>query len=184
MVGYKNIAEQFNKGLDLNWRYRREFALGDLTLSGRVSHILDWTQQVFVASSPTVLNSRIGRPETVGELNVRFDHGDWTANWSVDYVGPTDNDKFQAASIQGERGTFLGEDGYFKRTTDEYLTHSISIRRRMDKWTLQAGLQNVFNENPPYLGLNSGASVIGNVPLASQYDWSGRTAFVNIGRTF
>ena len=181
---YVNISKQSNKGLDITLRYRKEFAAGDLTISGRFSHILDWTQQVFNASNPTVLNSRIGSPENVGNANVRFDRGDWTFNWGVNYVGPTDNDKFQTAANQGGRTTYFGEPVFVQRKTDEYFNHSVSVRRRVDKWTVIAGIRNVFDENPPWLGIGSGATVIGNTPLASQYDWTGRTGFVNVSRSF
>ncbi|MDP3802362.1 TonB-dependent siderophore receptor [Brevundimonas sp.] len=182
---YVNISRQSNKGLDLNVRYTREFSFMDLTIAARVSHILDWTQQVFTASAPTILNSRIGSPETVGELSFRFDRGDWTVFYGIDYVGPADNQPFNTTPGQeGGATVFLGQAAYVERGVDEYLNHAVSIRKRFDKWTFQAGIQNIFDENPPYLGIGSGATVIGNTPLASQYDWNGRTAFVNVSRTF
>ncbi len=182
---YVNISRQSNKGLDLNVRYTREFSFMDLTIAARASHILDWTQQVFTASVPTVLNSRIGSPETVGELTFRLDRGDWTVFYAIDYVGPADNQPFNTNPAQaGGAIVFLGQAAFVKRSVDEYLNHAVSIRKRFDKWTLQAGVQNIFDENPPFLGIGSGATVIGNVPLATQYDWNGRTAFVNVSRTF
>jgi iron complex outermembrane recepter protein len=181
---YVNISEQRNKGIDVNVRYTKEFTAGDLTITGRASHILDWTQQVFNASAPTILNSRIGSPEWVGNVAVRFDKADWTYFWSVDYVGETDNDPFFAANTQGNRTTYLGENVFVQRQTDAYLTHNVSIRKRMDRWTVQAGIRNLFDENPPYVGISSGANVIGNTPLASQYDWAGRTGFINVSRSF
>lgn len=179
---YVNIAKQNSKGLDLNVRYAREFSFMDMTINARVSHILDWTRQVFNASTPTVLNSRVGSPETVGELSFRFERGDWTVFYGVDYVGEADNDPFFA--VPGNATTFLGEPVFVERGVDAYLNHTISVRRRFDKWTVHAGIQNVFDENPPYFGLSSGSSVIGNTPLVSQYDWTGRTGFINISRSF
>ncbi|MDP3370079.1 MAG: TonB-dependent receptor [Brevundimonas sp.] len=182
---YVNISRQSNKGLDLNVRYTREFSFMDLTIAARVSHILDWTQQVFTASVPTILNSRIGSPETVGELSFRFDRGDWTVFYGIDYVGPANNQPFNTNPAQAGGATvFLGENVFVERGVDEYLNHTMSVRKRFDKWTFQAGIQNIFDENPPYLGIGSGSTVIGNTPLASQYDWNGRTAFVNVSRTF
>ncbi len=182
---YVNISQQQNKGLDINVRYKKELSFVDVTFNGRVSHILDWTQQVFNASAPTLLNSRIGSPETVGNFSVRFDRGDWTVFYGVDYVGESDNQfLFPLAANANGATTFLGEPVFVERGTDAYLNHTISVRKRIDKWTIQAGIQNLFDENPPYLGISSGASVIGNTPLASQYDWVGRSGFINIQRTF
>lgn len=182
---YVNISEQRSKGLDVNARYKKELSFVDFTVNVRVSHILDWTQQVFNASVPTVLNSRVGSPETVGNLSLRFDRGDWTVFYGVDYVGESDNQfRFTAAANANGATTFLGEPVYVNRSTDAYLTHTVSVRKRIDKWTIQAGVQNLFNENPPYFGLSSGATLIGNVPLTSQYDWNGRSGFINIQRSF
>ncbi|MFC0633395.1 TonB-dependent receptor domain-containing protein [Brevundimonas balnearis] len=179
---YVNISQQKNQGLDINVRYNREFSFGDLQITGRVSHILDWTTQVFNSSVVTVNNSRVGSPETVGELNFRFDRGDWTVFYGIDYVGESDNDPFFATP--GNATTFLGEPVFVERGTEEYLTHAISVRKQMDDWTFQVGIQNVFDENPPYFGISSGSTVIGNTPLATQYDWNGRTGFVSISKTF
>src|SRR5690606_11027742 len=44
---YVNISEQQNEGLDLNSRYKKQFTFGDLTVNGRASYILDWTQKTF-----------------------------------------------------------------------------------------------------------------------------------------
>ncbi|MDO9587523.1 MAG: TonB-dependent receptor, partial [Brevundimonas sp.] len=147
--------------------------------------ILDWTQQVFTASTPTVLNSRIGSPETVGQLSFRGDRGDWTAFYSIDFVGETNNQPFfTAAANAGGATTFLGENVFVKRSTDNYFNHTMSVRKRFDKWTFQAGIQNLFDQKPPYVGQSSGATRIGNTPLASQYDWIGRSAFASVSRSF
>ena len=182
---YVNISNQFNKGLDLNVRYTKEFSFMDLTATARVSHILDWTQQVFNTSAPTILNSRVGSPETVGQFSLRADRGDWTAFYSVDYVGESDNQPFFTAAANANGATtVLGEPVFVERGTDPYLTHTVSLRKRFDKWTFQAGIQNIFNENPPKFGVSSGSTLIGNTALASQYDWNGRSGFVTVSRTF
>lgn len=179
---YVNISEQQNEGIDLNVRYRKEFAAGDLTLSGRASYILDWTQQTFGDSLPTKIESRIGYPELNGQVSARFDRGDWTGFWSVDFVGESDMVPFFAA--RNNLGTYLGQNVYFQRATPFYMSHNMSIRRRMDDITLQLGVRNVFNENPPLVSASSGVSRIGNTPLASQYDWMGRAVTFSASYSF
>lgn len=178
---YVNIARQLNDGLDLTVRYTHELAAGDLTLNGRVTHILNWETQLFNASEPTIQVGRIGQPEWVGQLSARFDRGDWTFFWNADIVGPTSNADFLA---EGNTGTYYGVPAYFMRETGWYDTHNLSVRRRFDQWTLQAGVQNAFNRQPPFTSVSGGGTRIGTTPLTSQYDWWGRRLFVNISRSW
>ncbi|MFN4287702.1 MAG: TonB-dependent receptor plug domain-containing protein [Brevundimonas sp.] len=178
---YVNIARQESEGLDLTMRYRHRFALGDLTLNARFTHILNWESQVFGTAAPIQNHQRIGSPDFVGNASARFDRGDWTYFWGVDFVGETSNADFLTPP---NSGTFLGEPVFFKRFTDHYFTHNFSVRRRMDQWTLQAGINNVFDQAPPITSASGGGTRIGNTPLASQYDWIGRRVFFNIARSW
>ncbi|MFN4287701.1 MAG: TonB-dependent receptor plug domain-containing protein [Brevundimonas sp.] len=178
---YVNIARQESEGLDLTIRYAHRFGFGDLTLNGRFTHILNWESQLFNASAPTQNHQRIGSPDFVGQVSARFDRGDWTYFWNTDIVGETSNADFLTPP---NSGTYFGEPVFFKRFTDHHITHGFSIRRRADQWTLQAGVNNVFNTSPPITSASGGGTRIGNTPLASQYDWIGRRVFFNISRAW
>ncbi|AZU05211.1 TonB-dependent receptor plug [Glycocaulis alkaliphilus] len=179
---YVNIANQTSEGLDLTMRYGHEFSFGDLTLNGRMSYILNWEEQLFPGAAVTQLHDRIGNPRWVARLNARLDRNDWTFFWSTDIVAPVDNNHLYAT----DTGTYFGETVYFQREVDLYMTHSASVRYAMDQWTLQAGLQNIFDEYPNITSASGGGRVTGwgNVPRTSQYDILGRRAFVNIVRSW
>lgn len=179
---YVNIASQRNEGLDLTARYNREFSFGDLTLNARASYILEWDRQLFTDSEPNVLVDRIGNPQWVANMNARFDHKDWTFYWTMNYVPETSNDHLYASN----RGTYFGETVFYDRTVDAYANHTLSVRRKLDKWTLHAGIQNVFDEIPSITSASGGgrASGWGNVPRSSQYDILGRRGFLSITRTW
>ena len=177
---YINIAEQMSEGLDLNARYQREFGFGDLTVGARASYILDWTYQLRGEDESTLLLDEIGYPDWVANVNVRFDRGDWTFYYNVDLVPEVDNNRFYASN----QINYLGETVYVDRTAEAYQMHSLSIRRRMDEWTLQMGVNNIFNEQPPYTSASGGSRGAGNVPLTSQYDYLGRRAFISLARTW
>lgn len=179
---YVNIAEQENSGLDLNIRYTRDFAFGDLTLNGRASYILKWTSQTFGDSEQTYIDGQIGYPRLNGQVSARFDHGDWTGFYSVDFVGETSNVQFY--SPPSFSGTFLGQPVFYERTTPFYMTHNISLRRQMDDLTVQVGVRNLFDEHPPLVSAASGSTRIGNTPLASQYDWQGRSVTFTVSKQF
>lgn len=177
---YVNIARQESEGLDLNARYSREFGVGDLTLNGRVSYILNWESQLRTASTATQLNDRIGYPDWVASASARFDRGDWTFFWNMDFVPESSNDRLFASN----QGTYLGQTVYFDRTVEAYQNHSFSVRKQADDWTFQVGIRNVFDHYPNPTSSSGGGRGAGNIPLASQYDYLGRRAFINISRRF
>lgn len=73
---------------------------------------------------------------------------------------------------------------WYERSTPFYMSHNMSVRRRLDDLTLQLGVRNIFNENPPLVSVSSGATRIGNTPLASQYDWQGRAVTFTVSYNF
>jgi iron complex outermembrane receptor protein len=173
---YINIAEQMSEGLDLNVRYRKEFSAGDLTLTARASYILDWTYQLRSASQPSDQLDYIGYPDWTANLGARFDRGDWTVYWNVDLVPETTNVR-SANTV-----SYYGETLYLDTTAEAVQYHSLSVRKKMDKWTIQVGVNNLFNENAPWTSYSGGSRGAGNVPLTSQYDYIGRRAFLTLTR--
>lgn len=177
---YVNISRQANEGIDLTTRYRREFGFGDLTVNARASYILNWESQLRTASVPTILHDRIGNPEWVANLNARFDRGDWTFFWAANFVPKVSNRHLFAS----QTGTYLNSPVFFEREVGFYQTHDFTVRKRMDRWTVQAGIINAFDESPNAISASSGATRTGNYPLSSQYDYVGRRAFLALTRTW
>ena len=114
---YVNISNQKQEGLDFNIRYDREFGFGDLTLTGRISHILDHTEQTFADSIPDDFTDQIGSPATVGQFQARFERGDWTVFYDLNYAAASSNTRFFA---NGESTTYLGEPVFAERDIDDY----------------------------------------------------------------
>jgi len=66
---------------------------------------------------------------------------------------------------------------------DDYWLHNASVQYASDGWTATVGVRNLFNEDPPTV--SSGVyNRVGNAPLYSGYDYLGRTAFVNLTKSF
>lgn len=176
---YVNISRQQSEGLDLTARYRREFGFGDLTVNARASYILGWETQLRTASVATDLNDRIGNPEWVANLNARFDRNDWTFFWAANFIPAVSNQHL----FTSETVTYFNETAYPVREVDFFQTHDLSVRRVFDKWTLQLGVQNIFDEAPN--AVTTGATTrTGNIPRTSQYDFIGRRAFFSISHSW
>ncbi len=177
---YVNIARQLSRGLDLNARYSKEFSFGDLTLNARASYILEWESQLRTEAEAESYLDEIGSPDWVANLSARFDRGDWTFFWNTDIVDEVDNNRFYASNS----GSFLGTPVYYNRTVDTYLMHNFSVRKRFDKWDLQVGVRNLFDEDAGITSASGGGRGAGNVPLSSQYDYIGRRGFISISRNW
>lgn len=177
---YVNIARQLSEGLDLTARYTKEFSFGDLTLNARASYILNWEDQYLLDAEPNQLVDQIGNPKYVANGSARFERNDYVFTWSVDYIPETSNDRFYASNT----GAYFGQPIFYQRTAGEYILHSASVQKRIDRWTLTLGARNIFNEISNPTSSSGGGRGAGNVPLSSQYDYLGRRVFLNISKTF
>ena len=62
---------------------------------------------------------------------------------------------------------------------DEYWVHDMSLRYETGTWILRGGISNVFDEAPPLTDNNLVRNLAG-----IGYDLGGRTAFVNVTKSF
>jgi len=179
---FVNISEQTNRGLDLTTRYEHEFPWADMRIDGAFTWILEWETSLF-GGAPQESVDLIGSPDFVGNIDVRFDRGDWTFFWGVDMIGLTSNDEFFGGAVFGYQGT--GESVYYKQYAEFTAYHDFSVRKRFDDLTVVVGIQNAFDETPPAISTGAnGSGRIGEAPLSSQYDWIGRRAFVSFNKRF
>ena len=126
-------------------------------------------------------------PEWKGRMSFRADVNDWRVTWSTRYVSSVEQ-QFDGIDLPGNvvdgtadtcSGPTLGDvncrDVGF---AENYFVHDASVYYYGDRWTLGAGLRNVFNEAPPTVDGNE-VFAFNNVPFGAGYDYLGRTAFVN-----
>lgn len=173
-----NISEQMNEGLDLNMRYTKAFKSWDMEFNAHASYILEWDFQLSNQSKPQSQLNNISFPDWILNLGLKFDHKDWTFNWNAEIVPETTN------KWADPRNLANGEIVYIDRTADTTLYHTLSVRKKADKWVFIAGINNIFAENAPWTSSVGGSRGAGNVPLASQYDYVGRRAFISIVRNW
>ena len=198
--GYLNVAEQVNTGIDLTTRYQHTFDMGRLTIDTQFT----WTfedETALLVGTTTDSNGETGDPDFTGSINTRFDSGDWTFAWSVDLIGKSsDTEDFGADVFNSTRyasncrvgagpiapcSTLIGTGNltvqsvpvYYKQYNEFTAYHDFSVRRKMDTWTFQAGILNVFDDRPP--AQSAGQFRIGTAGL-NQFDMTGRRAFFGI----
>jgi iron complex outermembrane receptor protein len=186
---YVNVAEQVNRGIDLTTRYRHEFDFGTLTVDTQFTWQLQDTVKLLATAGEIDDNGETTEPDFTGQVNTRFDRGDWTVFWGIDLIGKaSDTEEYGADVFNSTRyGCAALTAGcspvassvavYYKQYTEFMAYHDVSVRRRMDDWTFAAGIQNVFDERPP--AQSAAQFRIGTAAL-NLYDMVGRRGFVSI----
>lgn len=198
---YVNVAEQVNRGIDLTLRYEHEFDFGRLTFDSQFTWQLKDTTQLLGGAAVTDDNGETTEPDFTGTASLRFDRGDWTFFWNTDLIGKQSDTEAFGGDVfgstrysttctgalgtqpcatyiaQGVAWTVVPRQVFFKQYSEFTAYHAFSVRRRMDDWTFQAGIQNIFDERPP--SQSTGQFRIGTAAI-NLYDIRGRRAFFSI----
>ena len=174
---FVNLNSQTTRGLDLTARYEHEFSFGTLRADLQATWTFEDEFNLF-GGEIVDFNGEVGEPDFVAQASLRFDRGDWTYFWDVDMVGKASDTEEFGGDIFGGRVT--GQPYYYKQYSEFTAYHDMSIRYSADNWSVQVGIQNVFDEPPP--AVSTGVTRIGNVQLTSQNDILGRRAFVALTR--
>lgn len=184
-----NVDSQSQRGLDLEVRYESDLSIGTLIVDSSMNFSFERYINVFGSDfvsgiADNDFNGSVGYPKVVGDASIRLDRGDWTYNWFMNYVGPQDDNRYFAADTDAAQAYF-GRQGLFKAKTEATWFHGASIRWTGDTWTIAAGINNIFGDEPPAVSPTYVGTSAGNVPLnGTSYDLRGRRAFVNISKTF
>ncbi|MEZ5893712.1 MAG: TonB-dependent receptor [Parvularculaceae bacterium] len=191
-----NVNSQKNRGVDFTVRLDQELPgqLGDLQILSQMTLQLKDTIALFEGTVED-FNGEEGEPKFTGDLNIRWDKGEWSALWSIDYFGRTSDlaDFTEATgSVDGCGITDDVHDGPYcvDLVAERTIYHSFSLSKTFsdEKFTVILGVANLFDKEPPRIS-ESGAnretmSNLGAVPYQSQYDFVGRRAFLNLQMAF
>lgn len=188
--GTVNVNAQNQRGVDLEFRYENDLNIGTVVVEGSVNWALERFIQVFgsdflsgVANND--FNGSIGFPNTVGDVSLRLDRGDWTYTWFTDYTGRQDDNRYYAADLNTPQPYLGGLVGQFTANTEAEFRHGASVRWQGDTWSITGGIRNIFDEEPPLVSPDFVQTSAGNVALqATGYDVRGRRAFVNVSKVF
>lgn len=172
-TSYINVSKFLEKGIDFVMRYDHRLAGGTLDIGAEAVRTLHFISQTDPDSAATDFVGSIGTPKWAGTGYVGYKHGPWYFRWGVDFIGHTD-DAFLTTPLG------FSPNKYDFHVNDYYL-HTASIRYERDRFSITAGIRNVFNRNPPKISAGDPeVNTIANVPLQSAWDFRGRTYFVNL----
>ena len=181
---YVNVASVIDHGIDATI-YWRQHLPHDITL--RVDSQLSWTlketTQLLNSSDVVNYNGTVGTPSFVGNVNVQLSRHGWTLNWFMNMVGASNDDSLVSPTTPNYQSTGVAATYLIK--TPFYTVHNLSVRRQFpNNLSIEAGVINIFDKEPPAYSYRGAEALIGQFPLSSQYDIVGRTAFFTVDKKF
>jgi iron complex outermembrane receptor protein len=191
--GFINRDNKKARGVDLNMTVDYPTELFGRAVDLQADFAFNRTlelKDIFIGEDGEVsIDNDVGEfavPEWKGRMSFRADVNDWRITWSTRYIssveqqadGIDDPGNIVDGTADTCGGPTLGDvncrDVGF---AENYFVHDASVYYYGDRWTLGAGLRNVFNEAPPMV--DAEVFSFNNVPFGAGYDLLGRTAFVN-----
>ena len=179
---YINIAEQRTRGVDFNLQYGTDLPFGALTFRAQASRMIENKQATFDETA-TNYTGILGNPEWVGNVSAVVDMAEWSFNWNASYIGSASDEEWFGSPLS----TYYGDPIRRVIDVDSVIYHNFSVSYDFVDYGLVArlGVSNAFDTNPPRLSTLGGSrSTVGASPYLSQYDFYGRTLFMNVSMSF
>jgi outer membrane receptor protein involved in Fe transport len=171
---YVNLATDNVKGLDYTLRYRKDVGPGTALFNLGITQYTEISNKLFAEDPLEDYVGMIDNPEFTGTADLSYAWDKWRVRYGVEWIKGM------------ESYTYYEEDpatSIYDLEVGDYWQHNASVQYTAEGWTVTAGVRNLWNEEPPTIsaGVNNR---VGNAPLYSGYDYLGRTAFVNLTKSF
>ncbi len=177
--GYVNLSTDIVKGLDYTLRYRNDVGPGSVLFNLAVTQYTEISNKLFEADPLVDYKGQINNPEFTATADVSYAWDKWRVRYGVEWVQAMDSHDY----IGVHPGDADAESNMYDFSVPDYYLHNASVQYTGEGWTVTAGVRNLLNEDPPTI--SSGYyNRVGNAPLYSGYDYLGRTAFVNLTKSF
>lgn len=182
--GFVNLSTDVVKGFEFVGRFATEVLGGRFTLNADLTKYTEQSDKVFEEEFLLDANGTLNTPDWVGTFSTTFRRGPVTLRYGLSWIDASSGsyDFFATsrqtglvdeADAQDFRDTFILE-------TDDYFLHNASVQFNVqDKMELTMGVRNLFDTKPPRISGSAGLNVVGNAPLSSNFDYTGRQYFVN-----
>ncbi|WP_324261258.1 TonB-dependent receptor [Altererythrobacter sp. H2] len=199
-----NVSSQRNQGIDVAFRAEHDFgSIGRLSLTADMTWQLKDDSRLLPTSPLTSDNGEAGSPEWVGDFRATWAHpSGFSLFYGLNVIGATSDQQDFEDRIGGpclrsfnNQGTASTADdlpiyGVYcpDLTTPATFYHNISMTQDIadGRFTITAGINNLFDTRPPRVSVLNGNQIgmLGPVVAASQYGFVGRRAFINVGAKF
>ena len=187
---YLNVSSQQASGIDFDARFATPLAGGHFQTQLQATRNLHQKLQLFAGDVNFDYNGTLGYPgfgagpKWVGSLDTRFTTANnITFRWGVKYIGRQDSSKL----VDGF--TIGGQPVSYNLVAKAYWEHGVSVQFQWPNiGQVTLGMNNVFDQKPPTIsGYPTSAGQyfrIGNYFGGGDYDYYGRSLFINVTRSF
>lgn len=189
-----NVGGVDSSGYDFNIRYTTEIQGGTLAVNLDTTYYdtYDITQangDVVRNAGRFLRNSGDGNfPEWKTNIDLNYTTNDWSATWAIRYIGAVDeilDSLVEEADLDyyysGYGREFVAKDNTYNITREikEQIIHDVRFTYFMDNMNVTVGLDNVFDEDPPYAdtGFNDNTD-------PRTYNTTGRHVYLQLGLAF
>jgi len=189
-----NVGGVDSSGYDFNIRYTTDIEGGALAVNIDTTYYdtYDITQangDIVQNAGMFLRNSGDGNfPEWKTNVDIRYSRDDWSASWAIRYIGAVDEtidslvDEADLGDYYSGYGrVFVAKDNAYNITREikAQVIHDVRFSYFMDNMNVTVGLDNVFDEEPPYAdtGFNDNTD-------PRTYNTTGRHVYVTLGLTF
>lgn len=201
---FVNIASQRNQGIDVSFRAVQDIgSLGKLNLTADMTWQLKDDSRLLPTSPLDSTNGEAGSPKWVGDFRANWIHpSGFSMFYGINVIGGTSDQQDFEDRVGGpclrsfnNQGTADPSDdlpiyGVYcpKLTTPTTFYHNLSVTQEIadGRFTITAGVNNLFDTRPPRVSVLNGNQIVmlGPVVAASQYSFVGRRAFLNVTAKF
>jgi iron complex outermembrane recepter protein len=177
-----NIATQRNRGWDFSLNYRTELEIGRLNINTKHTYQTEDSTELFPGTNRDT-NGEFGDPKHVGTLAVSLSDDDWSVDWFVRYVDSVSN----VARDGGNTINYRGTEVRAVKSAPHFMYHTLSSTYTFGNSGVTGtfGISNVFDKRPPQVTtIGTSVSSAGDSAFYTQYDWYGRSFFLNLSYDF
>lgn len=180
--GFVNLSEDVVKGFEFSGRASTDVLGGRLTLNANVTKYTEQSDRLFPEEILLDGNGTLNVPDWVGNFDASYRTGPTTLRYAVSWFdrssgSATFNQTSRTTGVVNQANVDLLDQQY-KIEVPAYFLHTASVQFRItDQFELTAGVRNIFDTEPPEVTVYY--TTIGNAPLYSGYDYTGRQFFVN-----
>ena len=180
--GFVNLSTDIVKGYEVSARLATDVLGGRLTLNGNLTHYTEQSDRIFPEEILLDANGTLNVPDWVGNADATFRRGQVTMRYGITWF---DGSSGTAVYNQTNRTTGVVNQAnvdilnqFYQIETEDYFLHNASVQFNVsERFELTLGIRNIFDTQPPQV--TTYYTVIGNAPLYSGYDYTGRQFFVN-----
>ncbi|MBA4762926.1 TonB-dependent receptor [Sphingomonas sp.] len=180
--GFVNLATDIVKGYEASARFATDLFGGRLTINANVTKYTEQSDKTFPEEILLDSNGTLNVPDWVGSGDVSFRSGPVTARYGITWF---DGSSGTAVYNQTSRTTGVVNQAnvdalntFYQIEVPSYFLHNASLQFNVNKkFELTMGVRNLFDTEPPQVTVYY--TTIGNAPLYSGYDYTGRQVFIN-----